>query len=85
MTQVNMPIFSFCSFKILKYVEDDIVLSLNTRSLCLCSANEIWEEAFVELSQATGLVTRKLLQVETKTGYYNIAFKNYPDHHLGIS
>ena len=53
-----------CNNLILKYVEDDIVLSLNTRCLSLSSANEIWEEAFVDgLSQATGFIQRKLLQV----------------------
>ena len=56
-----------CNNLILKYVEDDIVLSLNTRFLSVCSANEIWEPAFVELSQATGLVSRKLLQVKDMT------------------
>ena len=56
-----------CNNLILKYVEDDIVLSLNTRWLCLTSANEIWEPAFTELSQATGLVLRKLLQVKDMT------------------
>ena len=56
-----------CNNLILKYVEEDIVLSLNTRYLCLSSANEIWEPAFVELSAATGLVLRKLLQVKDMT------------------
>ena len=56
-----------CNNLILKYVEEDIVLSLNTRYLCLSSANEIWEPSFVELSSATGLVLRKLLQVKDMT------------------
>ena len=56
-----------CNNLILKYVEEDIVLSLNTRYLCLSSANEIWEPSFVELSTANGLVLRKLLQVKDMT------------------
>ena len=56
-----------CNNLILKYVEEDIVLSLNTRYLCLSSADEIWEPAFVELSVATGLILRKLLQVKDMT------------------
>ena len=56
-----------CNNLILKYVEEDIVLSLNTRWLCLSAANEIWEPAFVELSMASGVVLRKLLQVKDMT------------------
>ncbi len=55
-----------CNNLILKYVEEDIVLSLNTRWLCLSSANAIWEPAFVELS-LPDLVLRKLLQVKDMT------------------
>jgi hypothetical protein len=43
-------------------VEEDIVLSLNTRWLCLSSASAIWEPAFAELS-LPDLILRKLLQV----------------------
>ena len=50
------------SQQILKYVEEDIVLSLNTRWLCLSSASAIWEPAFAELS-LPDLILRKLLQV----------------------
>ena len=64
-----------CNNLILKYVEDDIVLSLNTRCLSLSSANEIWEEAFVDgLSQATGFIQRKLLQVWSPTQLYSVDF-----------
>ena len=64
-----------CNNLILKYVEDDIVLSLNTRCLSLSSANEIWEEAFVDgLSQATGFIQRKLLQVWSPTQLYSVGF-----------
>ena len=55
-----------CNNLILKYVEEDIVLSLNTRWLCLSSANAIWEPAFVELS-LPDLVLRKLLLVKDMT------------------
>jgi vacuolar protein sorting-associated protein 13B len=55
-----------CNNLILKYVEEDIVLSLNTRWLCLTSANAIWEPAFVELS-LPDLVLRKLLQIKDMT------------------
>ena len=55
-----------CNNLILKYVEEDIVLSLNTRWLCLTSANAIWEAAFVELS-LPDLVLRKLLLVKDMT------------------
>ena len=55
-----------CNNLILKYVEDDIVLSLNTRWLCLTSANALWEPAFVDLS-LPDLVLRKLLQVKDMT------------------
>ena len=55
-----------CNNLILKYVEEDIVLSLNTRWLCLTSANALWEPAFVELS-LPDLVLRKLLQVKDMT------------------
>ena len=58
-----MNIFSlFLHDQILKYVEEDIVLSLNTRWLCLSSASAIWEPAFTELSLPE-LILRKLLQV----------------------
>ncbi|TRY71636.1 hypothetical protein TCAL_05294 [Tigriopus californicus] len=55
-----------CNNLILKYVEEDIVLSLNTRNLRLSSANELWERAFTELS-LPDLILRKLLQVTDLT------------------
>jgi vacuolar protein sorting-associated protein 13B len=35
-----------CNNVILKYLEEDMVLSLNVRSLLLQSANEAWQPAF---------------------------------------
>ena len=55
-----------CNNLILKYVEEDIVLSLNTRWLCLSSANAFYEPEFVELS-LPDLVLRKLLLVKDMT------------------
>nr|CAD7571020.1 unnamed protein product [Timema californicum] len=37
-----------CNNLILKYVEEDIVLSVNVRTVTLQSANEQWEPAFIE-------------------------------------
>ena len=55
-----------CNNLILKYVEDDIVLSLNTRWLCLSPANALWEPAYVEFS-LPDLVQRKLFQIKDMT------------------
>ena len=55
-----------CNNLILKYVEEDIVLSLNTRNLRLSSADELWRPAFTELS-LPDLILRKLLQVTDMT------------------
>ncbi len=55
-----------CNNLILKYVEDDIVLSLNVRNLRLSSADESWEPAFTELS-LPHLVLRKLVRVTDLT------------------
>ncbi len=55
-----------CNNLILKYVEDDIVLSLNTRWLSLMPANVRWEASFVE-NPLADLVIRKLLQVKDMT------------------
>ena len=55
-----------CNNLILKYVEEDIVLSLNTRNLRLSSADELWRPAFTELS-LPDLILRKLLQVTDLT------------------
>ena len=56
-----------CNNLILKYVEDDIVLSLNTRWLCLSPANALWEAAFVESLSLYDLVLRKKLEVKDMT------------------
>ena len=55
-----------CNNLILKYVEEDIVLSLNTRNLKLSSADELWRPAFTEFS-LPDLILRKLLQVTDMT------------------
>ena len=55
-----------CNNLILKYVEEDIVLSLNVRNLKVSSANEIWEPAFTELSLPE-LIMRKLLKITDMT------------------
>lgn len=47
-----------CNNLILKYVEDDIVLSLNIKSAELFNANEKWERTFIELSQADPVLRR---------------------------
>ncbi|QQP35289.1 Uncharacterized protein FKW44_023462, partial [Caligus rogercresseyi] len=51
-----------CNNLILKYVEEDIVLSLNTRSVKLSSCDESWNPAFIELS-LPHLLLRKILDV----------------------
>ena len=56
-----------CNNLILKYVEDDIVLSLNTRWLCFSPANALWEPAFVEPLSLPDLVFRKKLEVKDMT------------------
>ena len=51
---------------ILKYVEDDIVFSLNVKSVALFSANEDWDQAFVELTLPT-LCLRKICNISNLT------------------
>ena len=51
---------------ILKYVEEDIVFSLNIKSVSLFSANEDWEEAFVELALPS-LCLRKICNISDLT------------------
>ena len=51
---------------ILKYVEDDIVFSLNVKSVSLFSANENWEKAFVEL-KLPSLCLRKICNINDLT------------------
>ncbi|KAF4530597.1 hypothetical protein B566_EDAN006803, partial [Ephemera danica] len=55
-----------CNNVILKYVEDDLVLSLNARSLLLQSANAQWQPAFTELSVGQ-LMLRKLVTLQDLT------------------
>ena len=55
-----------CNNLILKYVEEDLVLSLNVRTASLSSCDEAWNPAFSELS-LPHLVLRKLLQVSDLT------------------
>ncbi len=56
-----------CNNLILKYVEDDIVLSVNVRNLHLSSADELWEPAFTEPRSLPHLVLRKLVRVTDLT------------------
>lgn len=51
---------------ILKYVEDDIVLTLNVKSVALFSANESWEKAFVQLTLPS-LCLRKICNISNLT------------------
>ncbi|CAH1247692.1 VPS13B [Branchiostoma lanceolatum] len=51
---------------ILKYVEDDIVLSLNIKSAEGYSVNEFWDSAFIDLS-IEDLVLRKLIKFSDMT------------------
>ena len=55
-----------CNNLILKYVEDDLVLSINVRHASLVSSDMNWETAFTELTPAD-LVMRKLLSVSDLT------------------
>ncbi|XP_035658997.1 vacuolar protein sorting-associated protein 13B-like isoform X1 [Branchiostoma floridae] len=51
---------------ILKYVEDDIVLSLNIKSAECYSVNEFWDSAFIDLT-VEDLVLRKLIKFSDMT------------------
>ncbi|CAM1300415.1 Uncharacterised protein g2705 [Pycnogonum litorale] len=55
-----------CNNVILKYVEDDIVLSLNVKSAEFFSVNEKWKEAFVDLSLPE-LALRKFINLTDLT------------------
>jgi vacuolar protein sorting-associated protein 13B len=55
-----------CNNLILKYVEDDLVLSVNVRHASLVSVDSKWEPAFTELL-APELILRKLLSVSDFT------------------
>ena len=52
-TLINKVIYIIqivCNNLILKYVEDDLVLSLNVRNVSYVSCNEAWSPAFSEFS-----------------------------------
>uniref|UniRef100_A0A0K2T0P4 Chorein N-terminal domain-containing protein n=1 Tax=Lepeophtheirus salmonis TaxID=72036 RepID=A0A0K2T0P4_LEPSM len=55
-----------CNNLILKYVEEDIVLSLNTRSVKLSSCDDNWDPSFIELS-LPNLILRKIIDVSDLT------------------
>lgn len=55
-----------CHNIILKYVEDDIVVSMNVQYLNFSSANEKWEPTMIDVNPVTVLL-RKLLQVTDLT------------------
>ena len=55
-----------CNNLILKYVEDDLVLSLNVRTASFASCNEAWVPAFTELT-LPDLILRKLVSVSDLT------------------
>lgn len=55
-----------CNNVILKYVEEDIVLSLNIKSVELFNANEKWEKAFVDTNIAD-TVFRKVIYMQDLT------------------
>ncbi|KAL1506203.1 hypothetical protein ABEB36_005605 [Hypothenemus hampei] len=55
-----------CNNLILKYVEEDIVLSMNIKLLKFESANEKWEPAYTDLSPAQ-VVLRKVISISDLT------------------
>ncbi|KAG8198573.1 hypothetical protein JTE90_026471 [Oedothorax gibbosus] len=55
-----------CNNVILKYVEEDIVLSLNIKSVELFNANEKWEKAFVDTNIAD-TIFRKVIYMQDLT------------------
>ncbi|XP_050295994.1 intermembrane lipid transfer protein VPS13B [Anthonomus grandis grandis] len=55
-----------CNNLILKYVEEDIVLSINVKLLKFESANEKWEPAYTDLSPAQ-VILRKVISVNDLT------------------
>ncbi|KAJ8984787.1 hypothetical protein NQ317_003700 [Molorchus minor] len=56
----------YCNNVILKYVEEDIVLSINVKLLKFESANEKWEPAYTDLSPAQ-VILRKVITVNDLT------------------
>ncbi|XP_032596259.1 vacuolar protein sorting-associated protein 13B isoform X2 [Drosophila grimshawi] len=55
-----------CHNIILKYVEDDIVVSMNVQYLNFCAADEKWQQAMVDANPVNVFI-RKLLQVSDLT------------------
>ncbi|CAH2007814.1 unnamed protein product [Acanthoscelides obtectus] len=55
-----------CNNVILKYVEEDIVLSMNVKHLKFQSANKKWEPAYTDLSP-TEVILRKIITVNDLT------------------
>ncbi|KAG5888478.1 hypothetical protein JTB14_022106 [Gonioctena quinquepunctata] len=56
----------YCNNLILKYVEEDIVLSMNVKRLKFESANNKWEAAYIDLSPAE-VILRKVITVSDLT------------------
>ncbi|XP_008197902.1 intermembrane lipid transfer protein VPS13B isoform X1 [Tribolium castaneum] len=56
----------FCNNLILKYVEEDIVLSMNVKHLKVESCNEKWEAAYTDISP-TQVIMRKVIGVNDLT------------------
>ncbi|XP_075245102.1 intermembrane lipid transfer protein VPS13B-like isoform X2 [Convolutriloba macropyga] len=52
---------------ILKYIEDDIVFSLNLTSLQLFTADANWEKAFVDAGQSPNFAVRKVCNISDLT------------------
>lgn len=52
-----------CNNLILKYVEDDVVLSLNIKSVELLNVNDRWERAFVD----PNVTVRKVIHMQDLT------------------
>ncbi|XP_060527776.1 intermembrane lipid transfer protein VPS13B isoform X2 [Cylas formicarius] len=55
-----------CNNLILKYVEEDIVLSMNVKLLKVESANEKWESAYTDISP-TQVILRKVISINDLT------------------
>lgn len=55
-----------CNNLILKYVEDDVVLSLNIKSVELINVNGKWEKAYVD-TNITDTIVRKVIHMQDLT------------------
>lgn len=55
-----------CQNIILKYVEEDIVVSMNVQYLSYCPANEVWQPAMVDVNPHK-LLMRKLINISDLT------------------